>query len=175
MTNSQQLFWSKMMHDGWNLYIAATNDGLCYIGSENREFEELETWVKKKFKNVYVIENAEALQPYIIELAEFFDGKRMTLDFPVDLQGTPFQQTVWAALQAIPYGGIVTYSDIAEQIGKPKSVRAVGTAIGANPVLIKVPCHRVIAKSGSLSGFRGGLGMKEKLIKLESKQIMNVQ
>ena len=85
----------------------------------------------------------------------------------MDLHGTPFQQSVWKALQEIPYGQTVSYSDIAERIEKPNAVRAVGTAIGANPVLIIVPCHRVIAKSGKLSGFRAGLEMKEQLLGLE--------
>ena len=86
---------------------------------------------------------------------------------PIDLHGTPFQQIVWKALQEIPYGQTVSYSDIAERIEKPNAVRAVGTAIGANPVLIIVPCHRVIAKSGKLGGFRAGLEMKEQLLELE--------
>ena len=85
----------------------------------------------------------------------------------MDLHGTPFQMAVWEALRKIPFGVTVSYTDIAERIGKPSSVRAVGTAIGANPVLITVPCHRVIAKSGKLTGYRGGLDMKEQLLGLE--------
>ncbi len=79
---------------------------------------------------------------------------------------------VWEALRKIPFGVTVSYTDIAERIGKPSSVRAVGTAIGANPVLITVPCHRVIAKSGKLTGYRGGLDMKEQLLGLENDYLI---
>ncbi|MDM8102298.1 methylated-DNA--[protein]-cysteine S-methyltransferase [Oceanobacillus oncorhynchi] len=87
----------------------------------------------------------------------------------MDLKGTAFQESVWEALQHIPYGETVSYMNIAEKIEKPKAVRAVGAAIGANPVMILVPCHRVIAKDGKLTGFRGGIPMKESLLELERR------
>ena len=88
---------------------------------------------------------------------------------PLDLYGTKFQKSVWTELQKIPFGETSTYSDIAEKINKPSAFRAVGSAIGANPVMIVIPCHRVIGKSGKLTGFRGGLLMKQKLLALEKK------
>jgi len=96
------------------------------------------------------------------------DGQRKNFTAAITLHGTAFQQSVWQALLEIPHGETVSYSDIAERIGNPKAVRAVGTAIGANPMLIIVPCHRVIGKNGSLTGFRGGLEMKIQLLDLES-------
>ena len=99
---------------------------------------------------------------------EFLDGQRKEFTAATALHGTPFQQSVWQALLEIPFGETVSYSTIAERIGNPKAVRAVGTAIGANPMLIIVPCHRVIGKNGSLTGFRGGLEMKAHLLNLES-------
>ena len=101
------------------------------------------------------------------QLGEYLDGKRKSFGIPLDLKGTSFQESVWKELQNIPYGGVVSYSDIANKIGRPKAVRAVGAANGANPVMIVVPCHRVVAKSGQLTGFRGGLEMKKALLALE--------
>lgn len=166
--NNQSVYWSVFVYDIWHMYLAATSSGLCYVGSPNQPFEELSTWVKKLFPYIDLIQNYEILQPYLEELAEYFQGKRKTFQKPLDLYGTPFQLSVWNALCEIPYGQIRSYSDIANQIQKPTSVRAVGAAIGANPVLIVVLCHRVIGKNRTLTGYRGGLEMKKQLLQLES-------
>ncbi|TQR14219.1 methylated-DNA--[protein]-cysteine S-methyltransferase [Psychrobacillus soli] len=165
--NENIVYWMLWNHGQWNMYIAATLEGLCYIGSQNASFEELTAWVKKRLPNYDMLENEEVLQLYAVELIDYIEGFRKEFTLSLDLHGTPFQQSVWKALQDIPYGQTVSYTDIAERIQKPQSVRAVGTAIGANPVLIAVPCHRVIAKSGKLTGYRGGLEMKEQLLRLE--------
>ncbi len=161
------VYWTLLNHSQWNIYMAATTEGLCYVGSQNAQFEELVTWAKKRLSDHVLTEEADALHPYAVELVDYLEGRRKEFTLPMDLHGTPFQQSVWKALQEIPFGRTVSYTDIAEHIGKPSSVRAVGTAIGANPVLISVPCHRVIAKSGALTGYRGGLKMKEQLLGLE--------
>lgn len=161
------LYWTLLNHNQWNMYIAATIEGICYVGSQNAPSEELETWAKKRLPNHNLLEEADILQPYSVELIDYLEGHRKEFFLPMDLHGTPFQMSVWKALQEIPFGETVSYTDIAERIGKPSSVRAVGTAIGANPVLIAVPCHRVIAKSGALTGYRGGLEMKVQLLGLE--------
>lgn len=101
------------------------------------------------------------------QLAEYFDGKRTTFDLPMSAKGTEFRQKVWHALQTIPFGKTVCYSDIAEAMNNPKSVRAVGAANGANPISIIVPCHRVIGKDGSLTGYAGGLERKQWLLAFE--------
>lgn len=166
--NSERIiYWTRLKHGEWHMYVAATVVGLCYIGSPNAPFEELEMWVRKRLPTYRLKEDLEVLQPYIVEIIDYLEGRSKAFTFSMDLHGTPFQQAVWKALQELEYGQIVTYTDIAERIGKPKSVRAVGSAIGANPVLIFVPCHRVIAKSGKLGGFRAGLDMKEQLLELE--------
>lgn len=89
---------------------------------------------------------------------------------PLDLTGTIFQEAVWTALKNIPFGETKTYTDIAKNIGRPNSVRAVGAAIGANPLLMVVPCHRVVSKSGGMAGYRGGVPMKKALLELENKE-----
>ena len=102
------------------------------------------------------------------QLAEYFAGQRRHFELPLDLSsGTVFQQAVWQALQGIAPGDTVSYSGISEHIGKPGAVRAVGAAIGRNPISIVVPCHRVIGAGGALTGYAGGLERKSALLRLE--------
>lgn len=103
------------------------------------------------------------------QITEYFDGRRKVFDFPYKLRGTDFQIKVWNALRDIPFGETKSYKDIAIAIGSPKSCRAVGGANNKNPILIAVPCHRVIGISGNLVGFAGGLAMKEALLALEKE------
>ena len=101
------------------------------------------------------------------ELLAYFRGERTSFSVPLDLEGTAFQKQVWNTLCQIPFGESRSYSQIAEQIGRPTSVRAVANAIGRNPCLILVPCHRVLGKDGSLTGFSAGLSIKKQLLELE--------
>jgi methylated-DNA-[protein]-cysteine S-methyltransferase len=171
-SNDHFIYWTRLIHEQWNMYIVATAQGLCYVGSQNKGMEELENWAKKRLPSHELIENALKMQSYTKGLIDYLTGKSKSFSEPVDLHGTPFQMDVWKALQEIPYGQTVSYTDIAVRIQKPGSVRAVGTAIGANPVLITVPCHRVLAKSGALAGYRGGIEMKEQLLALEIGKTM---
>src|SRR4051794_41346952 len=98
----------------------------------------------------------EALAPVVAQLDEYFAGTRTEFDVPLDLRGTPFQQRVWAALGEIPYGTTVTYTQLAEAVGRPDVVRAVAAAVGRTPVPIVVPCHRVVGAGGALTGYGGG-------------------
>ena len=105
----------------------------------------------------------------IAELSEYFCGKRHIFTVPLDLTGTPFQLSVWDALRKIPYGEVRSYQQIATEINNAKAVRAVGGANNRNPVVIIIPCHRVIGKNGSMTGFGGGIWRKEWLLQLEHK------
>jgi methylated-DNA-[protein]-cysteine S-methyltransferase len=171
-TNSQ-IYWTLLTHKDWNMHIAATSKGLCYVGSQNQPFEELAEWSNSQFSDSNLIRDDEKLQTYAVELIEYLQGTRKSFTVPYDFHGTPFQLAVWNALRDIPYGQTKSYSEIAHQIQKSTAVRAVGTAIGANPVLITVPCHRVIGKNGALTGYRGGLDMKTKLLQLERDGALN--
>ena len=104
----------------------------------------------------------------IHQLTESFAGRRRAFTVPVRLTGTPFQRTVWAALREIPYGGTMSYSELALSIGRPAAARAVGLANGKNPISIIVPCHRVVGATGSLTGYGGGLPRKQYLLDFES-------
>ena len=101
------------------------------------------------------------------QLCAYFDGTLRGFHLPLSLGGTPFRHAVWEALLEIPYGETVSYGDIARRIGNPRAVRAVGQAVGCNPISIIVPCHRVIGSDGSLTGFGWGLSAKEFLLRLE--------
>lgn len=108
-----------------------------------------------------------AFRDTIAQLEAYFAGELREFALPLAPQGTPFQLAVWQALQTIPYGRTLTYSQLAQQIGKPKAVRAVGAANGRNPIPLIIPCHRVIGADGSLIGYGGGLPIKEALLNLE--------
>jgi methylated-DNA-[protein]-cysteine S-methyltransferase len=109
----------------------------------------------------------QANRVYIDQLSEYFVGKRKDFDLPLDLNGTPFQLSVWRALLNIPYGETRTYGEIARSLGKPQAARAVGMANHDNPVAVVVPCHRVVGHDGSLTGYAGGLHLKRALLALE--------
>ena len=101
------------------------------------------------------------------QLGEYFAGRRRTFDLPLAPEGTEFQRSVWMALRGIPFGATISYRALAERIGRPSAMRAVGAANGRNPLPIVVPCHRVIGADGSLTGFGGGLPTKRFLLELE--------
>ena len=102
------------------------------------------------------------------QIGEYFINIRKELDFPVELRGTPFQLEVWNLLRQIPYGHTITYGQVANRLGRPKAVRAVGQAVGRNPCLIVIPCHRVLGKNGKLTGFSAGIEWKKQLLSLEN-------
>jgi methylated-DNA-[protein]-cysteine S-methyltransferase len=161
------LYFDTVTYAQGDMYIVASKKGIVYIGTPNAAFNEVEEWAKKPFKGYKFEENQEKLQPYKGQLIAYFNKERTEFDLPIHIKGTPFQLAVWDALKELPYGTTTTYANIAQRIGNPKAVRAVGSAIGANPILAIIPCHRVIGKNGQLTGFRSGLAMKQFLLELE--------
>jgi O-6-methylguanine DNA methyltransferase len=142
------------------LFLAASAKGLVRLEFEAR-------MLKLDTATTQLRESKPALAPYLRELDEYFAGERREFSLPLDLRGTGFQLKCWHALLAIPYGETRSYRDIAQAIGHPRAYRAVGMSNNRNPVAIVVPCHRVIASSGSLCGYGGGLDIKRKLLDLE--------
>jgi len=110
-----------------------------------------------------------ALAPIVDQLQSYFAGERTAFKLPLRLAGTPFQQRVWAGLQEIPYGETISYAELAQWVGNPRAMRAVGQANGRNPVAIVVPCHRVIAADGGIGGYGGGLDRKTWLLEHEAR------
>ena len=146
-------------------YSYNTKFGTIYIAEDCGEV----VWLNfKPIKQVNAKEKeTELIKKTHQELLEYFSGERKTFNIPIKLNGTAFQIKVWKALCQIPYGETVTYKDIATKIGQEKACRAVGMANNKNPICIIVPCHRVIGKNGSLTGYAGGLNIKEKLLNIE--------
>ncbi|MEG0259699.1 MAG: methylated-DNA--[protein]-cysteine S-methyltransferase [Lysinibacillus sp.] len=163
------LYFDKVSCEQGDLYVVASDEGIVYVGTPNAPFAEVEQWATKSFKGYYFEGNHEKTAIYVEQLDAYFSGELKDFDMQIHVKGTPFQVAVWDALKELPYGATTTYSAIAECIGNPKAVRAVGTAIGANPLLAIVPCHRVIGKDGKMTGFRGGIPMKEFLLQLEQR------
>ncbi|MGP4107734.1 methylated-DNA--[protein]-cysteine S-methyltransferase [Virgibacillus sp. L01] len=162
------VYYGHIKSDGWSIYLSVTDTGLCFIGSHNGGFSEMKSWFNTKRPKAHLVEDWNEVSVYAEQLADYLNGERKNINLPIDLIGTEFQKAVWTELQKVLYGEIKTYTDISKAVGRPNSVRAVGTAVGANPILIVVPCHRVISKSGKLTGYRGGIPMKQKLLSLES-------
>jgi O-6-methylguanine DNA methyltransferase len=128
-------------------------------------------WVKSK--DVPETETRPILEETKKQLQEYFDGKRESFDLSFNARGTAFQKKVWKVLREIPYGEIKSYKDIADAIDNPSAPRAVGRANNKNPLSIIIPCHRVIATSGLLTGYSGGVEIKKKLLELERHYLRN--
>ena len=139
---------------------------VIYLGFPEHEFRA-PLLAKLARLGPVVTPNAHAVPRLRAQLEAFAAGNRTVFDVPFRLHGSPFEQKVWAALQRIPFGETRSYGQLATELGDPNLSRAVGRANGANPVSILVPCHRVIGASGALTGYAGGLAMKERLLRLE--------
>jgi len=131
----------------------ADEEGICSLS-----FDEKSTLCDEKNRHLERLQN---------ELTEYFEGKRTSFGVSLSPKGTPFQMAVWRTLCDIPYGNVISYSQEAQMLSHPSAVRAVANANGKNPIPILIPCHRVIAKSGGIGGYSGGLWRKEMLLKLE--------
>lgn len=133
------------------------------IGYSDNQVSSISLALKVDEKN----DTTDFTDEVYLQLSEYFEGRREHFDLPLLLHGTEFQKKVWNALCQIPYGQTRTYKQIAEYIDNPKACRAVGMANNKNPLMIIVPCHRVIGSNGSLTGYAGGLDIKEELLSIE--------
>ena len=148
------------------LLVAATDKGVCSVklGSSDSELEEI---LLTEFPSANHQTNDGHLAIWTAEILSYLDGEKTGLDLPVDIQATAFRQQVWQMLRCIPYGETRTYQQVAQMLGKHDATRAVGTACGANPVALVIPCHRVLRKDGGLGGYRWGLERKKSLLDME--------
>ncbi|MCS7179519.1 MAG: methylated-DNA--[protein]-cysteine S-methyltransferase [Anaerolineae bacterium] len=149
------------------LTLWATPAGLCRVGLPGESRVSLEAWIARWVGPEPPEENPAVLAEVIAQLREYFSRLRREFDLSLDLRGTPFQRRVWEELGRIPYGQTVSYGELARRMGQPGAARAVGQAVGANPIPIIVPCHRVVGADGSLVGYGGGLEIKSALLRLE--------
>jgi AraC family transcriptional regulator of adaptative response/methylated-DNA-[protein]-cysteine methyltransferase len=146
--------------------IAATPRGVCAIFLADRP-DGLDTELRARFPRASLAPADSGLQELAAAVVKLIDSAGIAPELPVDLLGTAFQQRVWRALREIPRGTTVSYAELARRIGAPRAVRAVGTACGANPVAVAIPCHRVLRGDGALGGYRWGLGRKKALLARE--------
>ncbi|HHT9111123.1 MAG TPA: methylated-DNA--[protein]-cysteine S-methyltransferase [Candidatus Brocadiaceae bacterium] len=163
----ETIFFGSFCTSIGDVYVAKSTLGICRISFPHVTAESF-LLPFQKGANLIVQRNDPALHYEISLLKEYFDGKQVNFDFPLDLSGgTPFQVKVWEKLREIPYGECRTYKWVAERIGSPLAVRAVGMANNKNPLPPVVPCHRVIGSDGSLTGYASGVHIKKWLIEME--------
>jgi methylated-DNA-[protein]-cysteine S-methyltransferase len=152
-------FFTTFQIEGIDFFVVSENDRIIKIGM-NEELPNESMMIYKTTKD-------KLFKECFKQLTEYFSKKRTKFNLKIKLVGTKFQKEVWKALSKIPYGHTVSYKEVAEKIKNPKAIRAVGLANKNNPLPIIIPCHRVIGKNGKLTGYAGGLELKEKLLNLE--------
>lgn len=164
-----EIFFVTRYHSPLGTYVLGSSpQGVVCVKTEDRAAAFLARWRRY---GVDLRDNGQHNDKVASQLDAYFAGKRRRFSISLDLRGTPFQRQVWKALCAIPYGETRSYGQIAEAIGRPGAARAVGRAVGTNPVSIVVPCHRVIGSNGELTGYGGGLNIKAALLDLETRKV----
>ncbi len=158
----EKLYASSIHWEGWTFHVLSSRSGLRWVDLEGTAFPELAVRLGAR-----IVPDDEPNGAILSQLRDYLRGARRAFDLPLDLRGTPFQIDVWRAVEVIPYGTLRSYADVARAVSRPSATRAVGQAVGANPVALVVPCHRVVGTSGGLTGYRGGLPLKERLLALE--------
>jgi methylated-DNA-[protein]-cysteine S-methyltransferase len=155
------------------LVLGSLGGKLCLLGFGDREMRRaVDDQIRKKLDAKFIEQSDKVLEQTMKQIDEYLSGKRKEFDVPLLMVGTDFQRRVWKALARVPYGATSTYGQIAEAIGSPKAVRAVGNASSANPISIIVPCHRIIGGDGGLVGYGGGLSVKRRLLELERSNLV---
>lgn len=165
MTN--MLYYSRLNSPFGIVFVAKTTKGICFINISRTSEPRFQSLLTERFR-VNPIRNDDKLKREINELIDYFNGNQVDFKSSLDLSiGTEFQRKVWNKIAEIPYGELSSYKWIAKEIGNLKAVRAVGNAVGKNPLPPIIPCHRVIRTDGSLGGFSSGIPLKKWLLKLE--------
>lgn len=150
------------------LLLGSTDDELCLCDWHHRRMREaVDTRIQRTLNAVYEEGMSPVIAAAMEQLGAYFNGNSTRFDLPLRLAGTEFQQRVWQALEAVPYGSTMTYAELTAQVATPKAVCAVASANGANAHAIIIPCHRIIGSGGELVGYAGGLTVKKKLLLLE--------
>lgn len=163
--------WHSFKTPFGTMYVAATEKGLARVSWQQRGAGTFVREMESRFPGRPVVHDPEPLAEVERELREYFAGERSSFDLPVDLSALPaFDRRVLEfAFSTIGFGEVIPYAELARRIGKPKAARAVGGALGRNPVAIVVPCHRVVCSDGSLGGYGGGVRYKERLLTIEGR------
>lgn len=164
------LGWHRFPTPFGPMHVAATDRGLARLSWQQPDDDAFVGELEDRFPDRVVVRRPEALAAIERQLREYFAGERASFDLPVDLgELSPFQRRVLEAARRLDHGQVVPYAELARRIGRPKAYRAVGNALGKNPVAIVVPCHRVVRSDGGLGGYGGGVEYKEALLRLEGR------
>lgn len=165
----KKIYYDVIDYGKYQFLVAASEKGLVYLDVATAELDNLLVYLKKAKQSFELVADDKKLLIYIEQLQDYFKGQRQMFDLPLDLMGygTEFQQAVWQELLKIPFGQESSYSQLAAAVGRPNATRAVGSAVGKNPIAIIVPCHRVLRKDRSIGGYAGGLPLKYQLLALE--------
>jgi methylated-DNA-[protein]-cysteine S-methyltransferase len=150
-----------------SIRIASSDRGAAYIGFPLSNGRGFVGWLQRYAPGSKPQPNLDANRDFSNQVLEFIDGKRKAFGLPVDLRATPFQHRIFKIVCEIPYGETLSYAEVASRAGDPKASRAVGTALGANPLPLVIPCHRVVGSNGKLQGYAGGPSLKARLLAAE--------
>ena len=152
------------------LRLASTAAGLAYVELPRESGPGMHGWLRHAMPDVKVVEGFAPNQVAITQIQEYLEGKRVDFDLVLDLRGTDFQRSVWQEVASIPHGETRSYAEVAKGVGRPRAMRAVGAANGANPIPLVIPCHRVIGSRGQLQGYAGGTSLKARLLAMEKSR-----
>lgn len=172
MPNNQSTVveYSITEDDFASILVATTERGVCAVLLGDTAAELLAD-LQQRWPKAQLISNEPGLAPLLNNIIEFLAKPLTPFNFPLDIQGSAFQKSVWAVLQSIPVGATLSYSEIAERLNSPKAVRAVANACAANPLALLIPCHRVLRADGGISGYRWGVARKRALLAKEQQAI----
>lgn len=171
-TNASSIKISRYQSPAGEMIIGSFGDRLCICDwAVKKRRSNIDRKVCHHLNATYEDGSSEVIIQAIMQLDEYFAGKRKEFSIPVVFTGSPFQCSVWSELMKIPYGTTISYAELAQRINNPKAVRAVASANATNPIAILVPCHRVIGSNHKLTGYSGGLTAKQMLLALESQAI----
>ncbi|GHP14851.1 methylated-DNA--[protein]-cysteine S-methyltransferase [Lentilactobacillus fungorum] len=169
----KKLYWQSVEINDQKFFFTVTEAGLNFVSSPGRFLSEIfDFYPDNRYRYQFMYDEA-ITEPYLNEFTEYFAKKRKQFDLPLDFDGlgTQLQRQTWAAIMKVPYGQTITYKQLAENVGRPKAIRAVATAVAQNPLLIVVPCHRIIKSSGEIGEYRGGRAAKKSLLEFEKAPI----
>lgn len=163
------IYYDELHFEERSFLVAASEKGLVYVDIKTSDTTNLLAFFAKYDEAVDFCHDQQKLAPYTSQLGDYLRGERQVFELSLDFgkRGTPFQQAVWRELLKASFGESSSYSALAVAVGKPQAIRAVGTAVGKNPMPIVVPCHRILRKDGGIGGYAGGLSLKRRLLAIE--------
>ncbi|MEZ4417844.1 MAG: methylated-DNA--[protein]-cysteine S-methyltransferase [Gemmatimonadota bacterium] len=163
--------WHRFKSPFGTMYAARTARGLSRISWQQPGVGAFEDYLSRRYPALPLVRDADALEPVQEEIERYFDGDLERFSVAVDLSDLrPFQKDVLEEAERIPFGAVIPYAELARRIARPRAARAVGNALGANPVAIVVPCHRIVASDGTLGGYTGGVEYKRRLLRVEGRR-----